>query len=178
MIVEQLEQWIGTEVVDADGASVGKLTEVYFRGGEPVLITTKGGLLSRKRQIAPLDGASVSRNHVRIAYGADRLVESNSPGDSLDATDLAAVSEHYGAGHELSEDEIEGSAVRAERLRLAAEAQAHAAALEAEADQRATDAETAAARANAAQRNAKTAAELKEQAELDAIEARRAATEL
>ena len=54
---------IGCEVIDPDGEAVGRLSEVYFRGAEPVLITTKGGRLTRKRRLVPLEGALRSEEH-------------------------------------------------------------------------------------------------------------------
>jgi hypothetical protein len=170
MLVEQLEQWIGAEVVDPSGVELGKLSEVYYDGQGPVLITIKGSLLSRKRRIAPLQDASVSRHHVRVAYAADRLIDSDSPGDDLDAADMTAASEQYGTV--IGEEGLEPSAIRAERLRLEAEAEAHASALEADARQRAVEAETAAARAHAAQRNADTAADLNQRTQAEAEIAR------
>ncbi|MCW3014981.1 MAG: PRC-barrel domain containing protein [Solirubrobacterales bacterium] len=157
MLVEQVEQWIGCEVVDRDGVGVGKLTEVYFRGSEPVLVATKGGLLTRKRQLIPLEGSSASRNHVRIAFAADRLVQTKGGGDELDARDLAAVAEHYGNAHLAEPGELESSRARGERLRVAAEAEQRASRLEAEAQQRELDAEDATARAQAAQKEARAA---------------------
>jgi hypothetical protein len=172
MLVEHVEQWIGCEVVDRDGVGVGKLAEVYFRGAEPVLISTKGGLLTRKRHLIPLEGSSASRNHVRIAFPADRLVQTKGGGDELDAVDLAAVAEHYGNAHHAQPDELEGSRVRAERLRVAAEAEERAGRLEAEAQRRGLDADDAAARAQAAQEEARAALDTRKQVDAQARAAR------
>ncbi|MCW3040863.1 MAG: uncharacterized protein JWM31_2768, partial [Solirubrobacterales bacterium] len=112
MLVEQVEQWIGTDVVDPEGYAVGKLTEVYYRGADPVLIGARGGRLSRKRILIPLEGASVARDYLRIAFPADRLVQTKSSDDELNAEDLAAVADHYGAAHTAMPDELEGSKAR------------------------------------------------------------------
>lgn len=157
MLVEQLEQWIGTDVVDPEGDPVGKLAEVYFRGAEPVLIAAKAGMLGRRRRLVPLEGATASRTHVRIAYPADRLLEATGGADTLIPEDLAAVAEHYGAAHHADPAELEGSHARAERLKLAAQAGRHAEELEAEAQSRATAAENASLRAEQASEEARLA---------------------
>lgn len=178
MLVEQFEQWIGSEVVDPEGASVGRLGEVYFRGTEPVLIATKGGLLSRKRRLVPLDGATASRDHVRIAFPADRLVETKGSADTLTAEDLATVAEHYGAAHAADPGELEGSHARAERLREAAEAERRAAELEAEAERQAARADDAGQRATEASEEARRAEEERRDVAAQAAAARDAARQL
>ncbi|UTI67003.1 PRC-barrel domain-containing protein [Paraconexibacter antarcticus] len=178
MLVEQLEQWIGAEVVDPDGASVGRLGEVYFRGSEPVLIAAKGGRLSRKRRLVPLDGATASRDHVRIAFPAGRLLETKGGADPLSAEDLAAVAEHYGAAHAADPAELEGSHARAERLRVAAEAERRAAELEAEAEAQAARADDAGQRAEQASEAARRAEEERREVSARAEAARDAARQL
>lgn len=178
MLVEQVEQWIGCEVIDPDGESVGKLTEVYFRGADPVLITTKGGRLTRKRRLVPLDGAVASREYLRVSFGVDHLVETTSSDEHLTAADLAVVAEHYGAAHAANVSELEGSRARAERIRAAAIAEQEARALEAEADERALNADDAADRAAVAADEARRAQEAQQTAADRADEARAAARDL
>ncbi|WP_354697815.1 hypothetical protein DSM112329_03460 [Paraconexibacter sp. AEG42_29] len=177
MQVEHVERWIGCEVLDQGGELVGKLTEVYFRGSEPVLISAKDGRLTRKRRLVPLDGAVASRDYLRVAFAADRLVETKSGDDDLTANDLAVVAEHYGAAHTAAPEELEGSRARAERVRAAAAAEQEARALEAEAEQRALNADDAAQRAVAATAEAERAQREKQDAEARAEQARAVAGE-
>ena len=53
--VEHIEDWRGKDVVDPDGVSLGKLQEVFYDKGTqtPILLATKGGLLSRKVKLIP-----------------------------------------------------------------------------------------------------------------------------
>ena len=37
---EQLDEWIGAEVVDPEGEKLGKVAEVYYRGNDPLVIDT------------------------------------------------------------------------------------------------------------------------------------------
>ncbi len=177
MRVEQVDEWIGAEVVDRDGEGVGKVAEVYFRGDDAVLIAVKSGLLGRKRHLVPLEGATLSRNHVRVAYAADKLAQGHG-GDTLSREDLALVSEHYGQAHHAEADELEGSQERAERVRRAEEAELHASELETEASSRALEAEDADARAEAAKREADAAHAARRDVESEAQAAREDARRL
>ena len=57
---EHIEDWRGKEVVDPDGVSLGKLQEVFYDKGTqtPILLAAKGGLLSRKVKLIPVDGSA------------------------------------------------------------------------------------------------------------------------
>lgn len=157
MLVEHVEDWIGCEVIDPDGEAVGRLSEVYFRGAEPVLITTKGGRLTRKRRLVPLEGALAARDYLRVAFPADRVVETKTSEDHLTSEDLALVAEHYGAAHTATPEELEGSRARADRERAALVAEQQARALDEEAQARADAAAEAAERAERAAAEARRA---------------------
>lgn len=66
MEVDRVEEWIGREVVDADGNKLGKLKEIYYRGDEPEVGEIKTGALSRKRLYVPLTGATFARDTVTV----------------------------------------------------------------------------------------------------------------
>ena len=121
MEIERIEDWIGREVVDADGNKLGKLQEVYFRGEDAIAGEVKPGVLSRKRITVGLEGAAVTRDSVRVT------------GD-----------------YDGSTDELESSSARSQRLADVAEAQSRSDEAEAEAARRAVDAEDAAKRAREA----------------------------
>lgn len=122
-----------------------------------MLIAVKSGLLGRKRELIPLEGATLSRNHVRVAYAADKLAETRHGGDPLHEDDLALVAEHYGQAHHAEAGELEGSEERTDRLRRAEAAELHASELETQASTRALEAEDAQARAETARREADAA---------------------
>src|SRR5436190_13940084 len=108
MEIERIEDWIGREVDDADGNKLGKLDEVYFDGDTAVAGEVKPGILSRKRVVVPLQGASVTRDSLRVTGTYDG-----------------------------STDGFETSKARAQRQADVAEAQARADAADAEAARRA-----------------------------------------
>jgi PRC-barrel domain len=155
--VEQIGQWFGQEVVDSQGESLGKLEDVYYAPGqaEPQLARIKSGLLGRKQTIVPLHGATVGRDHVRVAFTSEQIAQASDTvelalGDTLagrGAQQLAAV---YGV--QLAAEDLD-SANALERRRVAArEAQTRASELEGQARERAEDADEA--QANARERSA------------------------
>jgi sporulation protein YlmC with PRC-barrel domain len=130
MEIERIEDWIGREVVDAEGQKVGKLDEVYFRGDDAVIGEVKVGVLTRKRVLVPLEGAAVTRDSVRVTG----TVEGETDG-------------------------LEPSGERSQRLADVAEAERRAQEADAEAARRQVDAEDAAQQAQAAAQAAADAAE-------------------
>lgn len=130
MEIERIEDWIGREVDDADGNKLGKLDEVYFDGDRAVAGEVKPGLLSRKRVVVPLEGASVTRDAVRV-----------------------------NGTYDGSTDGLESATARSQRMADIAEAEARAQAADAEAARRRVDADDASARAREAEEAATKAEE-------------------
>ena len=135
--VEHIEGWRGQPVVDSAGEQLGKLDEVYFdRGtGTPILASVKSGLLGRRSSLVPIDGASVGRDYLRVAY--TREVVDQAPdyaGDDAPAgEDLYALGAAYGlkfsdrvvleSSEQVAQREAEARAARERAEQLAAEAQ-------------------------------------------------------
>jgi PRC-barrel domain protein len=169
--VEHIESWRGQQVLDPAGQQLGKLEEIYFdkSSATPLLVTIKSGLLGRRSKLVPIDGASVSRDYVRLAH--DKATVDNAPeavGDTApDAAALDAVGAAYGL--KFSERvELETSG-EAEVRRAEAEA------ARARADQLAREAGEKIEARDAAHERAQGASQAATQAEREAEEARRAA---
>lgn len=170
---EQLEGWRGRHVVDADGADLGKLEDVYYsNGGEPVLARVSSGLLGRKRALVPLADSSVSRDFLRVSVRKDQVdaAGTDDMGDVLDASTAAAVGQSYGIELPDAQYGYESAAQIEARRADAEAARARAAALEAQASR--LDEHAVSGRADASSAEAAAA-----QAEQDADAARRAAAE-
>ncbi|MFL6136453.1 MAG: PRC-barrel domain-containing protein [Frankiaceae bacterium] len=73
---ENIRDWRGRAVVDAQGKKIGELEAVYVdtASDEPSFVTVKvGGLLGKSRLVfVPLDGAMVSPDHVRVTVDRDQ----------------------------------------------------------------------------------------------------------
>jgi hypothetical protein len=170
---EQLEQWRGRHVVDADGEDLGKLEDVYYsNGGEPVLARVSSGLLGRRHALVPLAGSSVSRDYLRVSHRKEQIEQADTGhlGDVIDANTAAAVAQSYGVALPDSQFGYESSTQIEARRAEAAAAADRAAALEAQATR--LDENAASGRSDASSAEAAAA-----QAERDAEAARRAAAE-
>ncbi len=96
--VENVEQWTGQAVIDADGERLGKLAEVYFdvRVGMPTLGVVK---IHRRKHLVlvPLPGAVFARAHVRLPYPGDlvRSAPRLDPGGLIHREDEVVIGRHY-----------------------------------------------------------------------------------
>ena len=97
--VEGIADWIGREVVDRADEKVGKLHDVYYdtRDHTPVFVAVKGGAFSRSVTVAPLAGAVLGRDHLRL--DATKEVVGQAPEDAaggrLTGADALAVLRHF-----------------------------------------------------------------------------------
>jgi sporulation protein YlmC with PRC-barrel domain len=73
-------EWRGRNVVDQEGAKVGRLEEVYLdqQTGRPEWLLVHTGLLGTKASFAPLAGARVEGEDVRIAYSKQEVKDAPS----------------------------------------------------------------------------------------------------
>lgn len=164
--VEHLDEWIGSEVVAANGDKLGKVTEVYYRGADALAVQFRSGLIGHKYHLAGLSGATVSTKHLRL--GVSETIASD--GD-LDAEGLTLMANGDSRLQGLTVDDLESGSAREERLEAARRASEEADALEAQASARTEEAERT---ARVAEESAQ-AASAAEQARLDAVQAAQAA---
>jgi sporulation protein YlmC with PRC-barrel domain len=98
--VENIAEWRGQEVVDTDGAKLGKLEQVYFDGetDEPTFAGVKSGRVSKSLTLVPLAHASVGRGYVRVQRTKSEFKKAPSfdTGRELSLEDEAAAYGHYG----------------------------------------------------------------------------------
>jgi hypothetical protein len=101
---ENIRDWRGHSVVDCDDAKIGTLEAVYVDTStdQPAFATVKVGLLNKARlAFVPLDGATVSPDHVKVRY--DKKLAREAPSIDLDgellAEDEPAVFEHFGLSY-------------------------------------------------------------------------------
>ncbi|MGI8576731.1 MAG: PRC-barrel domain-containing protein [Nocardioidaceae bacterium] len=98
---DDIRDWRGHDVVDREGSKIGSLEAVYFdtASEQPVFASVKIGLPGRHRLVfAPLDGARVSPDHVRVI--ADKKLVKDAPTIDTDGELTAdaepGLFEHYG----------------------------------------------------------------------------------
>jgi hypothetical protein len=165
--VESIESWRGQDVLDSAGEKVGRLEEVYYDAGgdEPVLISIKHGRLGHQVKLAPLSGAAVSRDYVRLPITGEQLgaAPDVTVGDELTAEQAAAVCALFAAPQ--STGPLVAASLLARRNDEAAQARHRADELELTAEDRKREAEEARHRAGAASEEARAAQHASEQAE-------------
>jgi hypothetical protein len=167
---QQLQTWIGAEVLDRSAEKLGKLEDVYFSGDEPLAVTIRSGLAGRKHHAATLRGATVSRDHLHVAITATELVGTSSDGlGAAGWTELAAQDDRL---RDIAPDAVESWKAREARLEELAKADAAAAKLDVEAHHRAEDEDAAAVRASEAEHEAQAARQAREDAEARAEQVR------
>jgi sporulation protein YlmC with PRC-barrel domain len=169
--VEHIEEWRGQQVLDSAGEQLGKLEEIYFdqSSGTPMLAAVKSGLLGRHSKLVPIDGATVSRDYVRVVH--DKAAVDAAPEASGETAPDAAALDAVGAAYGLKFADrvaLESSGEAETRRAEAEEARARA-------DQLAQDARDKIEARDAAHERAHGASEAATQAELEAEEARQAA---
>lgn len=86
-------------VVDQDGNKVGSAGQVYVddQTGEPSWVTVKTGLFGTSESFAPLQGASMDGDDVRIAYTKDQVKDAPKvdPDQNLSEAEEAELYRHY-----------------------------------------------------------------------------------
>ncbi|MFB4307152.1 PRC-barrel domain-containing protein [Actinomadura sp. GTD37] len=108
--IEDIREWRGRTVIDESGSKIGELEAVYVDTltDEPAFATVKMGMPMRQRLVfAPLDGATVGPDHVRLARSKKQI--KNAPAIDTDGELLAgeedAVFAHYDLAYEAAPDE-------------------------------------------------------------------------
>jgi sporulation protein YlmC with PRC-barrel domain len=169
--VEHIESWRGQTVIDPAGEQLGKLEEIYFdrASGTPLLVTVKSGLLGRHSKLVPIDGATVSRDYVRLVH--DKATVDSAPEAPGDAAPDAAALDAVGAAYGLKFSER----IELETFGEAEVRRAEAEAARARADLLAGEARDKIDARDAAHERAHGASEAATQAEREAEEARKAA---
>lgn len=94
-----IREWRGYSVRGADGGKIGELEAIYVdtRTDAPAFATVKAGVPGRRRLVfVPLAGASVSPEHLNVAY--DKGLVKGAPSIDTDG-ELASGEEPAVFGH-------------------------------------------------------------------------------
>jgi hypothetical protein len=171
--VDQVEQWVGQEVVDRDGERVGKLDEVFYSSisGEAVFGSVKSGLLGRHASLVPLVGASVGREYLRLACSAEEISRASEVDvkDTLDRDSATRAATAYGLV--LGEEDYESASVIEQRRRASQQAHENATNLDEQAQRRAAEAHEAQGAARDAELDAEEKSQAAERVRLEAEQA-------
>ena len=75
IVVDDIKEWRGQDVVDSRGQKLGKLDEIYYdtETDRPAFAAVKSGTISKHLTLLPLAGATVGRDHLSVSADKDRL---------------------------------------------------------------------------------------------------------
>jgi hypothetical protein len=99
--LQDVEGWKGRTVVDPDGDKVGTLEEFYLdrQSGDPTWAAIRTGLFGTHTSLAPLDGASLSGNDVRLGFSKSAVKDAPRPEveGELTRDEERRLFDHYGS---------------------------------------------------------------------------------
>jgi len=93
--------WIGADVVDNDGSSIGTLDNVYMdrSSGQPEWLLVKTGMMGSRRSFVPIAGAGADGDNLKIQYSKSLVKDAPSVDDDdgyLPPKDEERLYRHYG----------------------------------------------------------------------------------
>ncbi|MHA7294372.1 DUF2382 domain-containing protein [Arthrobacter sp. HLT1-21] len=104
----------GGNVIDNDGAKVGSVGQIYLddQTGNPSWVTVKTGMFGTSESFAPLEGAQVDGNDVRVGYSKDQIKDAPrvDPDGDLSVEEEARLYQHYGLSSPGNTDTYDESA--------------------------------------------------------------------
>jgi uncharacterized protein (TIGR02271 family) len=102
----EVYEWRGRNVVDQEGAKVGRLEEIYLdqHTGRPEWVLIHTGLFGTKSSFAPLAGARVDGEEVRIGHSKQEVKDAPSveADEELSQEEEARLYAHYGLDYSES----------------------------------------------------------------------------
>jgi hypothetical protein len=100
IIIEDLKEWLGKDVLNAEDDKLGKLEEVLYdiEADVPAFAAVKSGVFGKHVTLVPLSGATAGREYVRVTATKEQFKDAPSfePGVELSVEDEAAAYRHYG----------------------------------------------------------------------------------
>jgi hypothetical protein len=107
--LQDVEGWKGRTVVDPDGDKVGTLEEFYLdrQSGDPTWAAIRTGLFGTHTSLAPLDGAALTGNDVKLGYSKSAVKDAPRPEveGELTRDEERRLFDHYGSAKTAGEPE-------------------------------------------------------------------------
>ena len=125
MDIEAISEWRGQDVLDPEDQKIGRLEEIYYdrHSDAPGFACVATGLFGRRLSFVPLAGATMSRNHVRVAYAAGLVKDAPNvePNGQLTVAEEKALFDHYGLDGALGDETVSPRLVRYQTRAAAAQ---------------------------------------------------------
>jgi hypothetical protein len=104
--LQDVEGWKGRTVVDPDGDKVGTLEEFYLdrQSGDPTWAAIRTGLFGTHTSLAPLDGAALAGNDVKLGYSKSAVKDAPRPEveGELTRDEERRLFDHYGSANAVA----------------------------------------------------------------------------
>ena len=104
--LQDVEGWKGRTVVDPDGDKVGTLEEFYLdrQSGDPTWAAIRTGLFGTHTSLAPLDGASLAGNDVKLGFSKAAGKDAPRPEveGALTRDEERRLFDHYGSANAVA----------------------------------------------------------------------------
>ena len=101
--IDDVKQWRGQDVVDAQGDKLGKLDEVYYdtETDLPAFAAVKSGVFGKHVTLVTLAGATAGQSYLRVRVDKSQLkgAPSFDPDTELTAADEEAAYRHFGIAY-------------------------------------------------------------------------------
>jgi hypothetical protein len=101
--IEDVKEWRGQDVLDAQGDKLGKLDEIYYdtETDLPAFAAVKSGVFGKHLTLVALAGATAGRSHLRLAVAKSDLkgAPGFDPEVELTAADEEAAYAHFGMAY-------------------------------------------------------------------------------
>lgn len=108
IVVDDVKQWRGQNVIDPGGKRLGRLVEILYdtQTDTPAFAVVRAGHVGGRRDtLVPLSGASVGQEYLRVAVekGAFKDAPSFEAERELSAEDEARTYDYYGIAYPRSD---------------------------------------------------------------------------
>lgn len=98
--LENIREWEGKKVVDAEGEEVGQLEDVYFDAetDQPIFVTVHTGLFGLHLTFVPTAGAALGQGYLKVERLRSEIhhAPSIAKGGELSLDDEARIFKYYG----------------------------------------------------------------------------------
>jgi hypothetical protein len=100
IVIEDVKEWRGQNVLDPEGEKLGKAEEVYYDAESdlPAFVAVKSGTFGKHVTLVPLADATAGLSHVRVRTDKERFKKAPSfdPDAELSAEDEATAYAYFG----------------------------------------------------------------------------------
>lgn len=100
IVIEDIKDWRGQDVVDSQGEKLGKLEEVYYdtESDVPAFGAVKSGVVGKHITLVPLAGATAGQSYIRVTTAKDSFKDAPSIDTDTELTSQAEAEsyQHFG----------------------------------------------------------------------------------